>query len=60
MTVDRQSFILCVSLKDLSVDVEVVHSLVLDGAVSVIGWIYFLAWSISFYPQVRDPDGLYF
>ncbi|XP_066552450.1 cystinosin isoform X2 [Amia ocellicauda] len=32
----------------------VVRSNVLDIISQVIGWIYFLAWSISFYPQVYE------
>lgn len=34
------------------VHVLVVHSRTLNSVISVIGWIYFLAWSVSFYPQV--------
>ncbi|XP_051894007.1 cystinosin-like [Pristis pectinata] len=32
----------------------VVHSSVLKVVNVIIGWIYFLAWSISFYPQVLE------
>ncbi|VDK30178.1 unnamed protein product [Gongylonema pulchrum] len=32
--------------------VKVVHSRALSIAVIVVGWIYFVAWSISFYPQI--------
>lgn len=32
----------------------VVHSSVLLTISQVIGWIYFLAWSVSFYPQVWE------
>lgn len=32
--------------------VSVVHSKPLDVVTAVIGWIYFAAWTISFYPQV--------
>ncbi|XP_043946638.1 cystinosin [Protopterus annectens] len=32
----------------------VIHSIALDIVNQVIGWIYFLAWSISFYPQVIE------
>ncbi|XP_054452860.1 cystinosin [Anoplopoma fimbria] len=32
----------------------VVHSSVLSVISQVIGWIYFLAWSVSFYPQVWE------
>lgn len=30
----------------------VIHSSVISIINQVIGWIYFVAWSISFYPQV--------
>ncbi|XP_059151677.1 cystinosin-like [Physella acuta] len=30
----------------------VMHSLAIDYTASVIGWIYFAAWTLSFYPQV--------
>lgn len=32
-----------------------VHSNGLDVFAKVIGWGYFLAWSLSFYPQVHCP-----
>ncbi|XP_027025691.1 cystinosin [Tachysurus fulvidraco] len=32
----------------------VIRSKVLDVINQIIGWIYFLAWSISFYPQVYE------
>lgn len=32
----------------------VIHSNVLSVISQVIGWIYFLAWSVSFYPQVWE------
>ncbi|KAK7889005.1 hypothetical protein WMY93_024565 [Mugilogobius chulae] len=32
----------------------VLHSTVLDVLSEVIGWIYFLAWSVSFYPQAWE------
>ncbi|KAK6991118.1 cystinosin-like isoform X3 [Biomphalaria glabrata] len=31
---------------------KVMHSAVIDDIASVIGWIYFTAWTLSFYPQV--------
>ncbi|VDK83792.1 unnamed protein product [Litomosoides sigmodontis] len=34
------------------VTVRVVHSKLLSIGVIVTGWIYFVAWSISFYPQI--------
>uniref|UniRef100_A0A8C6T6K5 Cystinosin, lysosomal cystine transporter n=1 Tax=Neogobius melanostomus TaxID=47308 RepID=A0A8C6T6K5_9GOBI len=40
---------------DLSVSVRVrflvIHSSVVDVLSQIIGWVYFLAWSVSFYPQ---------
>ncbi|XP_060797624.1 cystinosin isoform X2 [Neoarius graeffei] len=32
----------------------VIRSKVLDIIIKIIGWIYFLAWSISFYPQAYE------
>ncbi|XP_056662922.1 cystinosin isoform X2 [Monodelphis domestica] len=32
----------------------VTHSRTLEGLNQVIGWIYFVAWSVSFYPQVVE------
>ncbi|XP_062509408.1 cystinosin-like [Corticium candelabrum] len=37
---------------DIEVSVTVIHSEPLDVAIVVVGWIYFFAWSISFYPQI--------
>lgn len=34
-----------------SLDIRVVHSMPLYIINQVIGWLYFVAWSISFYPQ---------
>jgi cystinosin len=34
------------------VRVKVIHSHAIEILVSVTGWIYFVAWSISFYPQI--------
>lgn len=31
---------------------DIIHSKVINVLISIIGWIYFFAWSISFYPQV--------
>ena len=31
---------------------DIIHSKVINVLISTIGWIYFFAWSISFYPQV--------
>ncbi|XP_034387223.1 cystinosin isoform X2 [Cyclopterus lumpus] len=38
----------------ISIHFIVVHSSVLLVINQVIGWIYFLAWSVSFYPQVWE------
>uniref|UniRef100_A0AC35U4E6 Cystinosin homolog n=1 Tax=Rhabditophanes sp. KR3021 TaxID=114890 RepID=A0AC35U4E6_9BILA len=32
--------------------VKVIHSNFLNYLVTITGWIYFIAWSISFYPQI--------
>ncbi len=40
------------SLNETYIRVSVVHSKPLVIIVAVIGWIYFVAWSVSFYPQV--------
>ncbi|TNN68265.1 Cystinosin [Liparis tanakae] len=39
---------------DVRIHFLVVHSSVLLAIIQVIGWIYFLAWSVSFYPQVWE------
>lgn len=45
---------------------DVIHSSLVDVIVNIVGWIYFVAWSISFYPQVilnwrtKDVSGLSF
>ncbi|EFO13524.1 hypothetical protein LOAG_15005, partial [Loa loa] len=31
---------------------KVVHSKFLSIGIIITGWIYFVAWSISFYPQI--------
>lgn len=31
---------------------KIMHSAVIDTVASVIGWMYFAAWTLSFYPQV--------
>ncbi|KAL9951520.1 hypothetical protein ACROYT_G044195 [Oculina patagonica] len=36
----------------VSFQIRVVHSMPLTIINAVIGWLYFVAWSISFYPQV--------
>lgn len=40
------------NLKDSILKVTVVHNRWLVTINEIIGWIYFVAWSISFYPQV--------
>ncbi|KAL3993642.1 lysosomal Cystine Transporter family protein [Acanthocheilonema viteae] len=40
------------NLESAFVSVKVVHSKLLSIGVIVTGWIYFFAWSISFYPQI--------
>lgn len=40
------------SLNKTYISVTIVHSLPLEIIIIIIGWIYFVAWSISFYPQV--------
>ena len=42
------------SAKNVIVDIQVVHSKTLTIVNAVIGWIYFAAWSVSFYPQVSN------
>ena len=36
-------------------EISIIHYKALDIFSIVVGWIYFAAWSISFYPQVRCP-----
>ncbi|XP_064386402.1 cystinosin-like [Halichondria panicea] len=33
-------------------EVAFVHSLPLNIIIAIVGWIYFAAWSVSFYPQI--------
>ncbi|XP_033098569.1 cystinosin-like [Anneissia japonica] len=40
------------SLDSTFLRVSVIHSDVLSVLIIVVGWIYFVAWSVSFYPQV--------
>lgn len=53
-------------LEDTFVRIDVVHSSILVVINAVIGWMYFVAWSISFYPQIyinfkrKSVDGLNF
>ena len=34
-------------------EVSIVHSKPLNIIIVIVGWLYFVAWSVSFYPQVR-------
>lgn len=38
--------------KNAFVRVTIEHSAILNIITSIIGWLYFVAWSVSFYPQV--------
>ncbi|XP_043475733.1 cystinosin homolog isoform X1 [Leptopilina heterotoma] len=40
------------SITDAFVRITVEKSAILDHISSVVGWLYFLAWSVSFYPQI--------
>ena len=42
------------SVQNAFVRITVEHSVPLDIFSQVIGWIYFVAWSISFYPQIYE------
>lgn len=46
------SFCFCFSVEPIFVRVLVAISYVLIYASSIIGWAYFVAWSVSFYPQI--------
>ncbi|XP_045160018.1 cystinosin-like isoform X2 [Mercenaria mercenaria] len=41
-------------LEDVFVRVDLVNSKILVTINAIIGWVYFAAWSISFYPQVYE------
>ncbi|XP_068599219.1 cystinosin isoform X2 [Brachionichthys hirsutus] len=43
-----------VSSLPVQIHFMVIHSSVLSVITQVIGWIYFLAWSVSFYPQAWE------
>ena len=43
-----------IDVQNAFVRVTVQHSKALDIFSQVIGWIYFVAWSISFYPQIYE------
>ena len=40
------------SASDVYVRVNVLETFGLDTFSSVVGWIYFAAWTVSFYPQI--------
>ena len=40
------------SLDKVKSEASIVHWLPLNIIIAIVGWIYFAAWSISFYPQV--------
>ena len=40
------------SLHDVARPANVVHFVVLNIVSEVVGWLYFIMWSVSFYPQV--------
>lgn len=40
------------SANRVSIIISFVHSVILAVFSDVVGWIYFVAWSISFYPQI--------
>ena len=35
-------------------EVSFAHNLPLNVVIIVVGWIYFAAWTVSFYPQVQN------
>ncbi|KAK0396060.1 hypothetical protein QR680_001549 [Steinernema hermaphroditum] len=39
-------------ISESTVHIKVVHSNALSIIIIVVGWMYFVAWSISFYPQI--------
>ncbi|KAH9488821.1 hypothetical protein Btru_058710 [Bulinus truncatus] len=41
-----------IQIHDAFIRIDVVHNSILVIINAVIGWIYFVAWSVSFYPQV--------
>jgi len=54
------------NVSDIFVTVTVSHSRIISILVIITGWIYFFAWSISFYPQIvlnfqrKSVEGLNF
>ncbi len=42
------------SSNEAFVRVSVVHSAALGVLADVVGWLYFVAWSVSFYPQIYE------
>ncbi|KAE9420092.1 hypothetical protein Angca_006736, partial [Angiostrongylus cantonensis] len=50
--VDVLSFECPISFKDVFVRVTVIKSHFIDSLTITVGWVYFFAWSLSFYPQI--------
>lgn len=42
------------NLNNVQPPVAIVHSLPLNIIIIIVGWIYFVAWSVSFYPQIIE------
>ena len=40
------------SVSDVYVRVNVLQTFGLDTFSAVVGWLYFAAWTVSFYPQI--------
>ena len=45
------------TLSNTSIDrdflrIDIANSAKIDRLINIIGWLYFLAWSFSFYPQI--------
>lgn len=71
-TIDVGHLVIGVQSNDIKIPMSnvfrlaIIHSNILDILSDVIGWTYFFAWSISFYPQVflnfkiKDVTGLSF
>ncbi|KAA3675636.1 cystinosin [Paragonimus westermani] len=51
-TITANLFHFVYSLDRVTCDVLVMHLSWLDGLQIAVGWMYFVAWTISFYPQV--------
>lgn len=51
LVIGAQSDDIEISLSEV-IRLDIIHSNAINVLISIIGWIYFFAWSISFYPQV--------